>query len=702
MEKTNNEVTIVCNHASYKGECFQRLNLFGKDQMNVFPQVSLFAEYFQEVKARLIDFIEIATFIYVADQRMVRCQGLTDPHAFRWHRKFNMIIAVRDVDFWNRPDVKKTLETLLQFLSDDKYCFQFVRMIECPPQQQYLIFDNKMGAKYPPERVMLFSGGLDSLGGAIESLMGDGVPTVLVRHKSSWKHKERYEYIENELKRRSGDRSILFTFKAQKSGKLSKEYTQRSRSILYFAFAAVIANLLKIDEVRFYENGPVSLNLPMSPQVIGGKATRTTHPKTLYFFQQLFRMISERPNFKVINPFIDKTKSEIVKLIISHDCKDLINQSMSCAHSWQQTSLTKHCGVCSQCIDRRVAIIAAAGEKFDDKDDYVTDFFTESVDSHYEDFDDYFDAPNKNLLASYFLRAQQIQKMNCDQFQTSFPEINSALLYMGKDPLNAAQDIYRLYQRLAKDIQAVIQYAETPIFLERERDLDNPLPDDCLLRLLHRKTQSSVIETKFIPEKKPDYMFIRKGNVWVIRYKGGEERYQPDLDGCNIIAKLLESPNTHIEYAELFPELFAHDDTQVVDGDELMNGMTVSNRENYIPVCDVKAIRAIKDRKEELNALLHTPDCPLEKREQYEEEIKKIDKYLSSSTKIGGKPRDANKTEKRKRDRCRSLVQSVIKAIKTFDPDCAEHLKDNISFGSAPMYTNQNPDVIKWKVSRNS
>ena len=700
MEKTNNEVTIVCNYPAYKGECFQRLNLFGKDQMNVFPQVSLLAEYFQEVKPRLIDFIEISTFIYVADQRKVRCQNIVDPHALRWHRKFNMIIAVRDIDFWNRADVKKTLERLLQFLSDDKYCFQFVKMTENHPQQQYLIFDNKMCARYKPERIMLFSGGLDSLGGAVESLLGDGVSTVLVRHNSSSKHKERYDHIENELKRRSGDRSILFTFKARKDGKLSKEYTQRTRSILYFAFAAVIANLLGIDEVRFYENGPVSLNLPMNPQVVGGKATRTTHPQTLFFFQKLFSLISEKPDFKVINPFIDKTKSEIIKLIIGYNCGDLIKDSMSCAHSWQQSKIMKHCGVCSQCIDRRVAIIAAGAEHLDNEKDYVTDFFTESVDSHSGEFDDYFDAPNKNLLASYFLRGKQIRKLDCDQFQIKFPEINSALLYMGKDPLNAAQDIFLLYRRLADDIQAVVQYAQAPKYLEKLSDIDNPLPDDCLLRLLTRKTQSKVIETKVVSEKLQNYMFVRRGNGWLIRFNGGEEKYQPHLDGCDIIARLLEAPNTYIDYYELFPGTLT-DDEPFVDGDEMMDSMTISKRESYAPVSDEKAILAIKARINDLQLLMQDPGCPLDRKEEYEEETEKLTRHLNSIIGKGGKPRNVNKTEKRKRDRCRSLVKSVIDSIKVFDPNCAEHLKRNISYGTAPKYTNPNPEVIKWVVSRN-
>ncbi|MFA6673502.1 MAG: 7-cyano-7-deazaguanine synthase, partial [Methanoculleus sp.] len=478
------EETIVCNYPAYVGEDVKRLNLFGTDTVNVFPQISLFKEYFKNINPRLIDFVEIATFIYVADQMIVRCQNRVDPHGFLWRRKFNMVVAVQDYDFWCRADVTKTLERLLRFLSDDCFHFQFVKMTEKHPEQEYFIFDQVMGSARPPQRVMLFSGGLDSLGGAIQSLLGEGLQTVLVRHKAIRKHKARFAKLERELTKRSGNRGKFITFKAGKDGSLTKEYTQRSRSLLYFAFGATIAHLLGLKELLFFENGPVSFNLPMSPQVVGARATRTTHPQTLFFFQELIRKVSDIPDFIVRNPFLNMKKSEIVSLIISHNCGDLIKESMSCAHSWQQDKESKHCGTCSQCIDRRVAIIAAGAENYDNLKDYRVDFFTESVDKNHIDC---FEAPNKNLLASFFLKGAQIEAyQNYEQFEQAFPEICDALLYMDKEAKFSAQEIYRLNRSLADDIRKVAQYATSEKFQIRMRDINNPLPTDCLCYILTR------------------------------------------------------------------------------------------------------------------------------------------------------------------------------------------------------------------------
>ena len=99
--------------------------------------------------------------------------------------------------------------------------------------------------------------------------------------------------------------------------------------------------------------------------------------------------------------------------------------------------------------------------------DYATDFFVQSVDSHPKTGqNDYFDAPNKNLLASYFLRAEEIGSMkNIEDFQEAFPEMNYATPYMDGTPADAALQIFDLYKRLAKDIQAVIDY-RVPLFIQ--------------------------------------------------------------------------------------------------------------------------------------------------------------------------------------------------------------------------------------------
>lgn len=689
MEKIN-RATIVCNHADYTGECTARLNLVGKDRMNVYPRVKFFKEYFGEMNPRLVDFIEIATFIYVADQMLVRCQGRVDPHGFLWRREINMIIAVQDYEFWNSQQVVNTLERLLRFLSDDNFRIQFSPMREVHPDQGYFDFSDNMGNSKPLERVMLFSGGLDSLGGAIQELICNDKRTVLVRHKSSTKHKERYQFIETALQKLIGNKVTFFTINTGKDGALSKEYTQRCRSFLYFSLAGTIAALLKLEEICFYENGPISLNLPMSPQVVGGRATRTTHPQTLFFFQELMRLISGDPNFRVRNPFIDKTKSEIVKLIIENGCSDLISKSMSCAHSWQQTKLQTHCGICSQCVDRRVAIIAANAQQYDCESEYAVDFFTEAVDKKVDDFD----SPNKNLITSYFLRGKRIagEKYTYEDFETDYPSLSDATLYMGKEPDIAAYDIFKLYRRLALDILAVERYARAPKYIAMMSDLDNPLSPDSLSGILLRGTRTVTEQIQYVPERLPDFLFRKKGAMWQLRFNGGPENLLGVFDGCEYIAKLLATPDVAFSLDQLAPSEQMSE--ACVDGDEIMDGFSVG--ENYAPAIDPKAkanyykeVLRLKAEKEKAEAENNTVEAG-----SIQEDIESILKELQTKLKPGGKARNVNRGIKRQSDRIRRAINTVIEKINVFDQDLAEHLKTHIKIGEAPIYNPDSP--IKW------
>ena len=146
---------------------------------------------------------------------------------------------------------------------------------------------------------------------------------------------------------------------ANKDKALGKEYTQRTRSFLYASLAFAVARAYGLERLRFYENGVVSLNLPISEQVIGARATRTTHPQVLNGFAKLFGQIIGS-QFAVENPFLWLTKGEVVDVIGDAGCADLIKHSASCTHTLDQTRLHTHCGRCSQCISRRFAFSRAS------------------------------------------------------------------------------------------------------------------------------------------------------------------------------------------------------------------------------------------------------------------------------------------------------------------------------------------------------
>lgn len=156
---------------------------------NVNIQIEDVAKVFlRHLSPRIVDLIEIAAYVYTADAATRRGTQWTDEGSTEsWSRDFHFVIPVRDPPFWERRDVKNLLEEILTFLSDDKYCFQFQNLTHDRPVQEYLNFGKESEWPfYGVPRVLLFSGGLDSLAGAVETA-SNSENLVLVSHRSvSW------------------------------------------------------------------------------------------------------------------------------------------------------------------------------------------------------------------------------------------------------------------------------------------------------------------------------------------------------------------------------------------------------------------------------------------------------------------------------------------------------------------------------------
>jgi hypothetical protein len=145
------------------------------------------------------DLIEIATYIYCADQAVTRGGDGVDNFGENWRRRLFFRIPVRHPDLWNSTDLHDLLCSTLGFLSEDEYIFEFTKLENSPPFQQYLKFSDDNALFGDPEEVVLFSGGLDSLGGAIQEAVIDKRRVVLVTHKPNQKMERRYRHLKELL-----------------------------------------------------------------------------------------------------------------------------------------------------------------------------------------------------------------------------------------------------------------------------------------------------------------------------------------------------------------------------------------------------------------------------------------------------------------------------------------------------------------------
>lgn len=408
---------LLCNGAprsavprSWANEKAIPLSTLGSDS-NVNIRLEDVARVFStQIPPRLLDLLEIAAFIYSADTATSRGEGWADDGAIEsWGRRFFFVIPVRDLDFWQQDEVRAALAEVIHFLSNDECSFKFVHLKKRPPDQGYLDFGSSdEWPFYSPPRVMMFSGGLDSLTGAVEMLEA-GTNVVLVSHRPVASIDSRQKRLVAALRERFPNQIIHVPVCINKAKNLGREHTQRTRSLLYGSIGVVIAEALRAGGVRFFENGVVSLNLPVADEVLQARASRTTHPMSLEMLQLLFSRILNK-SFAVDNPYIFLTKSEVVQRLALSGHADLIGLSCSCAHTWFQTKTQWHCGRCSQCIDRRVAVLAANADPHDSETDYVEDVFTGKRGDEYE----------RNIAVDYVRHGMELARAGASLLATRF------------------------------------------------------------------------------------------------------------------------------------------------------------------------------------------------------------------------------------------------------------------------------------------
>ena len=269
----------------------------------------------KHLSPRLVDLLEIASYVFSADCATSRGSGWTDESSTEpWSRDFSFVIPVREPAFWNSSEHNCLITNILTFLSNDKFSFTFVPLERDRPNQQYLEFGELEDWRfYNPERVVMFSGGLDSLAGAVETAR-DGAKVVLVSHRPVSTLDSRQRNLFAELQKEFPTSLIHIPVWINKAEKFGREPTQRTRSFLYSALGTVVAESVRAGGVRFFENGIVSLNLPVADEAIRARASRTTHPIALQLFTSLYSAVTER-DFAVDNPYRFKTKTDVVAIL---------------------------------------------------------------------------------------------------------------------------------------------------------------------------------------------------------------------------------------------------------------------------------------------------------------------------------------------------------------------------------------------------
>lgn len=290
---------------------------------------------------RAWDLLSIAMSIMAAD-----AAGLRTRSPDGWTREFDMEIAVTEPAFWN--GCSALLADALAFLTTDRWEFRFIPGGALPPVPTKMF--------RPPENaVVLLSGGLDSLSGAIDLVARGNRPVAISKTVRGDAEKQ----VDFAARIGGGLRHFQLNDNATVPG--DEDTTQRARSIIFLAFGVVVATALRPyragGDLPLYvcENGFIAVNPPLTGSRIGSLSTRTAHPNFLSLFQDL--LDAANIGVAIRTPYAAVTKGEMLRGCADQSLlRALAGISTSCGRF--QRFNYKHCGRCVPCQVRRAAFVA--------------------------------------------------------------------------------------------------------------------------------------------------------------------------------------------------------------------------------------------------------------------------------------------------------------------------------------------------------
>ena len=423
-----------------------------QSKQNVKFPLNEFIESIYYLPDRILDLLEIATYIFSGDRSVHRGnREAVEYHA--WSRSFEYFISVREPDFWNREDVKYNLSQAIEWMTGDKsYSFNFISGHDTGKAH---LFDNEchsMEGKGNP-RILLFSGGLDSLSGLIELLETTDDPIWPISHDSGnpsprKTQKKLIEAIDNLYPGRVNHR--IFT--CHLHDVRAPEESQRTRAFLYCSMALGMAVALKQKNFYIFENGVTALNFPKRAGMINARASRTAHPKTLTLLKNTFALILD-DNFEIKKPYAFKTKTDVINILKDYNRTDLMNSSVSCSKTFKPLGIATHCGECSQCIDRRFAAYASQTNKDDEGGIYAFDFINEPI----------VEGETKTGITDYLRQAHSFLIFNLNQFYYEMIDQLADAIDINSDQGDQVEKMYSLCHRHGHNVQTAAHNMIKPL-----------------------------------------------------------------------------------------------------------------------------------------------------------------------------------------------------------------------------------------------
>lgn len=391
-----------------------------------------------------LDLLILAAHVHAADTRISRTTESQDT----WTREIRLVLPVSDTARW--IEAQALLERMLNFLTGDRWSIGF----RARPERFAAAVRRRPKVTKPVRftELALFSGGLDSLIGAIDLLEAGRVP-LLISHAGDGATSDAQKTLCHSLKKHYPNlpfarMRVWMNFPAGLVAGSAGEDTTRGRSFLFFACGVFAGSGLdRPFSLNVPENGLIALNVPLDTLRLGSNSTRTTHPFYMSCWNDLAKIVGISALLE--NPYWSKTKGEMIAECANSELlTSLIPHSMSCSSPtkgrWQGQGI-QHCGYCLPCIIRRAAIRHGIGT---DATKYtVPDLNDRALDTR---------EAEGQQVRSFQVAIRRLQAR---------PEIASALIYKSGPLIGQTEDEKRalaaVYSRGLNEVAAVLENTQT-------------------------------------------------------------------------------------------------------------------------------------------------------------------------------------------------------------------------------------------------
>ncbi|MGK7057852.1 hypothetical protein AB4853_15420 [Bradyrhizobium sp. 1050_B9_N1_2] len=309
----------------------------------------------------LLDLLEIARTVHEFDRRQPkRTTGVRV-------KQVHVTMPLREPARWTSA-AKKELNAVLRVQGNAEWIFDFTKRTTGTTSADS-VFGGSASEKTKPkrtakerpsiEKVVLFSGGLDSTAG-LATLMGQADKTLLVAYYA------RNRMMQESIAKEMGFRRL---FQIGSSWTVSEAAPRIGgqfmyRSFLFLALALLFADSTRARSLFQFENGPLALAVePLDLYRI----TRHAHPLVHRHLASLFKTMTGRA-INLSNPFLNRTKGEAVELLRNGLGKDQFKNVVALTETcWYLNSKTivagrprkkngEPCGACVPCLVRKAAL----------------------------------------------------------------------------------------------------------------------------------------------------------------------------------------------------------------------------------------------------------------------------------------------------------------------------------------------------------